>query len=466
MSLNRRQFLKASGVALCAGMLPRVSHAATVRQLPVPPLIESKNGRPVFLAMQSVNWAFDDDQSASVWGFNGQYLGPTVRVNSGDNVKLTCSNRLFETVGLTISGLQAPGSIMNNSARIIAPDSSWAPVLPIRQAAATCWYHASTPKNSARQVYNGLAGMWIVEDSASNSQGLPNQYGVNDFPVILQDKHFSFSGVPEYKPPYDDGFLGDTLLTNGVHEPSLQVGKSWIRLRLLNASNSRRYLLSLSNRQPIYLIASDQGLLSTPLILADLYLAPGERKEILVDMTNTGEVSLITGERRNIVDRFRDFFDTSTILKSTRALTIKSSGLSPAIQAKIPDRFNVSSDVNYTAQQSRQFVLKNDGTINGEKWQKDRIDTRVRINSQERWLVKTNFPQAFHMQGAEFLIVSVNDKMPPSGDSGWKDTVWIDGQVELLVRFKQNSSDYFPFLYHSQNLEFADAGAIGQLVVS
>ena len=45
MSLSRRQFIKASGVALCAGAAPLKAHAAGQQlALPVPPLLESRRG--------------------------------------------------------------------------------------------------------------------------------------------------------------------------------------------------------------------------------------------------------------------------------------------------------------------------------------------------------------------------------------------------------------------------------------
>ncbi|STQ09293.1 sufI [Enterobacter cloacae] len=71
---------------------------------------------------------------------------------------------------------------------MMSPNADWAPVLPIRQSAATLWYHANTPNRTAQQVYNGLAGMWLIEDEVSKSLPIPNHYGVDDFPVIIQDK--------------------------------------------------------------------------------------------------------------------------------------------------------------------------------------------------------------------------------------------------------------------------------------
>ncbi len=110
---------------------------------------------------------------ASVWGINGRYLGPTIRVWKGDDVKLIYSNRLTENVSMTVAGLQVPGPLMGGPARMMSPNADWAPVLPIRQNAATLWYHANTPNRTAQQVYNGLAGMWLVEDEVSKSLPIP-----------------------------------------------------------------------------------------------------------------------------------------------------------------------------------------------------------------------------------------------------------------------------------------------------
>lgn len=75
---------------------------------------------------------------------------------------------------------------MGGPARMMSPNADWAPVLPIRQNAATLWYHANTPNRTAQQVYNGLAGMWLIEDEVSKSLSIPNHYGVDDFPIIIQ----------------------------------------------------------------------------------------------------------------------------------------------------------------------------------------------------------------------------------------------------------------------------------------
>ena len=59
MSLSRRQFIQASGIALCAGAMPLTASAAGQQQpLPIPPLIESRRGQPLFLTLQRSHWSF------------------------------------------------------------------------------------------------------------------------------------------------------------------------------------------------------------------------------------------------------------------------------------------------------------------------------------------------------------------------------------------------------------------------
>ncbi|NIF60221.1 cell division protein FtsP [Enterobacter sp. Ap-916] len=466
MSLSRRQFIQASGVALCAGSVPLRANAAGQQQpLPVPPLLESRRGQPLFLTLQRAHWSFTGGAKAPVWGFNGRYMGPTIRVWSGDDVKMIYSNRLQENVAMTIAGLQVPGPLIGGAARMMSPNVDWAPVLPIRQRAATLWYHANTPNRTARQVYNGLAGMWLIEDEVSKSLPIPNHYGVDDFPIIIQDKRLDNFGAPEYQEPGSGGFVGDTLLVNGVQSPYVEVSRGWVRLRLLNASNSRRYQLQMSDGRSIAVISSDQGFLPAPVSVKQLSLAPGERREILIDMTEGKEVSITAGEAAGIMDRIRGFFEPSSILISTLVLTLRPTGLLPLVTDTLPMRLLPEEIIGGNPTRSREITLGDDPGINGQLWDMKRIDIQTQQGTWERWTVRADTPQSFHIEGVSFLVRDVNGASPFGEDRGWKDTVWIDGQVELLVYFGQPSWEHFPFLYSSQTLELADRGSIGQLLV-
>lgn len=468
MSFSRRQFIQASGIALCAGTMPVNALAAGPgNALPVPPLVESRRGQPIFLTLQRSHWSFTGDGSkAQVWGINGLYLGPTVRVWSGDDVKLIYSNRLNEPVSMTISGLQVPGALSGGAPRMMSPGVDWAPVIPVRQAAAPCWYHANTPNRMAPHIYNGLAGLWLVEDEISKNLPIPNHYGVDDFPLIIQDKRLDNFGSPDYDPPSGGGFVGDTLLVNGVQNPYVEVSRGWVRLRLLNASNSRRYQLLMSDNRPFNVIASDQGFLPAPVAVNQLSLAPGERREILVDMSQGDEVAITAGTAAGIVDRLRGLFEPSSILTSTLILTLRPTGLLPLVTDNLPMRLLADQVLDGSISRTREFTLGDSlPGINGALWDMERIDLQAQQGTFERWIIHADLPQSFHIQGVMFLIKNVNGAQPMAEDRGWKDTVWVDGTVELFVSFTQSSSEHFPFLYYSQTLEMADRGSAGQMMV-
>ena len=82
-----------------------------------------------------------------------------------------------------------------------------------------------------------------------------------------------------------NGFLGDRVLVNGQPQPTTEVDAAWHRVRLLNASNARIYKLGWSRDVQMAVIGGDGGLLETPLHQQALTLAPGQRADLLLDLT-------------------------------------------------------------------------------------------------------------------------------------------------------------------------------------
>jgi FtsP/CotA-like multicopper oxidase with cupredoxin domain len=139
--------------------------------------------------------------------------------------------------------------------------------------------------------------MMIVSDGADGDRGLPAAYGVDDLPLILQDKRLGRGGAPVYDPSMMDlmhGFQGDTLVINGAIGPVARVPAGYVRLRLLNAANARIFDLRFADRRPFFVIAGDGGLLAEPVEVRSLPIAPGERYEVLVDFADGRAVELAT----------------------------------------------------------------------------------------------------------------------------------------------------------------------------
>ena len=140
--------------------------------------------------------------------------------------------------------------------------------------------------------------MMIVSDGGDRDRGLPETYGVDDLPIVLQDKRFGRNGELLYSPSMMDvmhGFQGDTLVVNGAIAPVASVPAGFVRLRLLNAANARNFDLRFSDRRPFFVIGSDGGLLPEPVEVRNLVIAPAERYEILVNFSDGRPVELVTG---------------------------------------------------------------------------------------------------------------------------------------------------------------------------
>ena len=133
------------------------------------------------------------------------------------------------------------------------------------------WFHPHPHGNTARQVYGGLAGMMIVSDGGDRDRGLPATYGVDDLPIVLQDKRFGRTGELVYA-AIDDGHdarvPGRYASRQWRDRPVANVPAGFVRLRLLNAANARNFDLRFSDHRPFFVIAGDAGILPEPVELA------------------------------------------------------------------------------------------------------------------------------------------------------------------------------------------------------
>jgi FtsP/CotA-like multicopper oxidase with cupredoxin domain len=63
-------------------------------------------------------------------------------------------------------------------------------------------------------------------------------------------------------------------------------------------------------------------------------------------------------------------------------------------------------------------------------------------------------------------VISENGGAPRIENSGWKDTVFVEGEVEMLVELRHRAPQGKPFMYHCHILEHEDRGMMGQFAVS
>ncbi len=441
------------------------------RPLAIPPLAESHvddQGRRVFdLTLQQGEADLGRDDPTPTWGINGDYLGPTLRAARGEEVLVNVGNDLGQTSTIHWHGMHLPATMDGGPHQQIEPGATWSPTWRIDQPAATLWYHPHPHGETAQHVYRGLAGMFILDepdDSAGpDGSALPSEYGVDDIPLIVQDKEFDGSDLDTSPGLFESvGILGDTILVNGTPGPYLDVSTELVRLRVLNASNARVYNFHFSDDRSYDVVATDGGLLPRPAPVTHLELSPGERAEIVVAMQPGERVTLRSAPLESADDRFAGTDDSLDILELRAADRLAPSPKLPTELAAAPD---LADDEIAT---TREFRLS--GTnINGEDMDMSRIDAVAELDTTERWHITTTGGSVhnFHIHDVQFQVESIDGDPPPAYLQGWKDTIYMpsDREVDLLVRFADYADPDTPYMFHCHLLRHEDQGMMGQFVV-
>ncbi|NLY37455.1 MAG: multicopper oxidase domain-containing protein [Tissierellia bacterium] len=439
-------------------------------KLPMLLLLEDKNpeaGKAEFdLVVKYGQHEFKSGYKADTLGYNGDYLGPIIKVTKGDEIRINVNNTLNEPTTVHWHGLEVIGEMDGGPRQVIMPDTMWKPHFTIDQPAATLWYHSHLMDKTGEQVYKGLAGLIYIEDQISVNLDIPKEYGVNDIPLIVQDKRFTGSGDISYDLNMRDimnGFYGDTVIINGSINPVLDVSNETIRLRLVNASNARTYEFVFSHDQEFFQIASDGGFLKESVELKTISLSPAERAEILLDLSD-----YLIGDTIVLKDGTNDLM-TINIVKETN------------ISSSIPKSLLAFTDYNKKdAVRIRKFVMSGMGpmvTINGKQMDMDVIDEMVKLEELEEWIISNESsgmgmgmgmmenptPHPFHVHGAQFQVIERNSNPPPLNERGWKDTVLVNHgeEVRILIKFRKEGL----FMYHCHILEHEDSGMMGQFLV-
>ncbi len=451
--------------------------------LPIPRLDTGtlQNGIRLFeLTMRRGSSELVTGVRTATMGYNDDLLGPVLRMRQGESVSLRVSNTIGETSTTHWHGMHLPASMDGGPHQTIADGATWTSSFDVRNEAATLWYHPHTHGRTGFQVYQGLAGMIIVDDGHADTLGLPSDYGIDDIPLIIQDRRLNADGSLAYltRPMDRMGMKGDRILANGKEHPRLAVPAQWIRLRILNGSNARIYNLGLSDGRPFEQIASDGGLLTAPVTLNRLLLAPGERAEIMIDLSrdlgNELRLASYSSEVRSRLfatggmgggpaDALDDgIFDILTIAVD-RAATANAAHLPASLNGlsmptpSAPDRL-------FTLEASQGVF-----TINGKAMDLARIDETITLGATEVWQITNNHGMAhpFHLHDVMFQILSRDGNPPPDNELGWKDTVLVTpGEtVRLIATFSDYSDPNTPYMYHCHILEHEDNAMMGQFVV-
>ncbi len=229
--------------------------------------------------------------------YNSTQLPPMIVAKRGEAVLTNITNSLGEETTVHWHGFKIPAAVDGGPDNPIVAGGSFSPTLDLKQPAAPLWFHPHPHSKTGEQVYNGLAGIFIIKDDVTNQLEVDNKLpsGAYDIPLLIQDRRFSDANsdgvldTMDYATSPMDlgmGMLGKHVLVNGVELPKQSVETRQYRFRLYNVSNARTYNFALNNGATFKVIGTDGGLLNAPVNKTSLVLGPAERAEIVIDFSS------------------------------------------------------------------------------------------------------------------------------------------------------------------------------------
>ena len=466
------------------------------RALAIPPLItgEMMGSVRVFeLEARNGTTEFIEGLSTPTSGYNADFLGPALALRKGEEVEIRVTNHLGHVTTTHWHGMHVPAAMDGGPHQLIDIDATWAARFTVMNPASLCWFHphamgdVNEPQSTSYQVYTGLAGLLWIRDAESDALPLPETYGVDDIPLVLQDRRFNPDGTLLHFDPGADVHAvrkGGEFLVNGVITPTLDTHAQMIRFRALNGANARLYNLALIDEsgaeRTFQQIASDSGLLTAPVTLSRLELSPGERADIVVDLSGDEGTSLRLVSKNEELplglyagNFMADELDQRTVELMTlnvgppTGTPITSLPAALASFARIPEGESVTT---------RTWVLGSpigEGhPINGRLMDITRTDAEVPLGDTEIWEVQnvTGMAHPFHIHGAPFQVLSrtgIGMDGVPENELGLKDTVLVRAgeTVRVIKRHLDHADRDLWYMFHCHILEHEDRGMMGQFKV-
>jgi spore coat protein A, manganese oxidase len=392
-----------------------------------------------------------------IYGYEGVYPGPTIRARKGRTAVVKQTNTLPFDSNVHLHGGYVPAASDGHPMDVIRPGASFDYTYPNDQDGAYLWYHDHAHGRTAKTLYYGLVGTYVLNDEREEELGLPT--GEYDVPLVIQDHAFHRDGSFRYAENVDVGFNGDTILVNGAVAPRMTVERRKYRFRILNASNARGYRLALGRGRAMTQIASDGGLLERPVRRSEVPIFPAERVELVIDFADftPGTQLMLRNEGGEASTTAVMRFDVARgggaeEFRVPKRLTRLSKLPAPNARRRLDLTLATSSSVQWQ--------------INGRGFDPSRVDYRPRLGSSEIWQYTnpSNRVHPMHLHGMLFRVLERSSGVVHRADRGWKDTIAVQPgeRVEIQPWFGPYAGRY---VFHCHNLEHGDKAMMLQLEV-
>lgn len=472
-------------------LLPLLLSASVSAQNPlaIPSTITSST---IQLTLDEGTTQFFPGINTPTMGANGSLLGPTLILQQGNQVSIEVNNQLADTTTLHWHGLHVAPENDGGPHTTIPPNTVWNPQFTVLDKAGLYWYHPHMHMHTDEHVSRGIAGLIIVRDNEEAGLGLPMTYGVDEFPLVFQTKGFAADGQILIHTNYDT-----TVMVNGTLDATTTLPAQVVRLRMLNGSTQRVMEIGFSDNRSFQIIGTDGGLLTAPVTKTRYRLAPGQRIDVLVDLsTSLGQQFQLMSYGAEIPNAHYGAAQpgmgpgaTSSLVGYTSNplnganyalldITVGAQTASPVttIPATLAN-FTPIPEANAVTNRSMTFTSMAMGNLNGPfmidgmSFDMHMINYTIPLNSTEIWTLTNQTPIAhpFHIHDVQFFILDINGVAPPAELQGYHDVVLVPagmGTVRFITIFADHSNDSVPYMFHCHMLTHEDDGMMGQFLVT
>jgi spore coat protein A, manganese oxidase len=439
---------------------------------------------------------------AEFWTYNGSMPGPLIRQKLGRQSCVRFTNLLDQDA----QGKDICTSVhLHGMASLPQYDGYAEDLIPLKHykdyyypnsRASSLWYHDHALHNTSRNVYMGLAGMYIVEyadkDFCGEKSVLPS--GEFEIPLVIQDKTFEIPDQGqsnEWRLVFNDrrrqGVYADVVLLNGRAFPTLKVKRQKYYFRLLNGSASRTYQFTLSRdanrltqeQDALFVVGSDAGLLAGPVPLVapnSLRIGIAERYGVVIDFAqfpagvtkvylwDTGFASNI-GSLSQAVMQF-ELEENPVPTPALPARIGKVTLRSELIRLRNDRLIAAGRPVTLSDRTFRFGRNSQNWTINGNTWDIHRVDGDPKLWDVEIWEITNTggWVHPVHIHLIDFQIIDRNGQEPRAYERGWKDVVVV-GEFETVRVIASFNPQPGKYMIHCHNIVHEDHDMMTQFEV-
>jgi spore coat protein A, manganese oxidase len=425
-----------------------------------------------------------------LWGYGGLVPGVMFETHSGEGLLVEWANELpskhFLPIDYSLHGAQAGTpevrSVVHLHGGKTAPQNDGYPedwclpgqsrtyYYPNEQDAALLWYHDHAMGINRLNIYAGLVGLHVIRDRNELELRLPS--GKYEIPLVLFDRDLRADGRLSYpvsadpERPWVPEVFGELQLVNGKIFPYLDVEPRKYRFRILNAANGRFYRLSLPEDVEVHQIGTDQGLMSAPVAVRHVQLAPAERADLVIDFAPHRGARMALSSDALALMEFRvselSVPDPSELPASLSSVARIAEGAAVRVR-----RLTLDEQQNLVAESTGML-------LNKTPWHMP-ITEKPLLGTTEIWefVNLTDDVHPIHLHLVRFQILDrrrfdafqymtsgtlryIGPAMPPdANEMSWKDTVRVNAKTvtRIIVPFLGYAGRY---VWHCHILEHED----------